>query len=199
MNFATIRAIVILSLGGVGAVAAFFNLDFLDQVWDTNSWTVTMRTQENVKTWEGPRAPVPGTVPANSREMGPQLLNGDGFASVTVGANAGNQIALINAHRDVEMPSDLNEGALYSGAELYEMHCAACHGTGGLGDGGVVQAAPAMTPPSLSGASAVGMTDGEIYAIIRVGRVRMPAYGGRITPDDRWRIVQHVRSLQQGS
>ena len=197
MNFATIRAIVILSLGGIGAGAAFFNLDFLDQ-FGTPTPGPSPCGHRKPEDLGGPRSPVPGTVPANSRELGPQLPNGDGYASVTVGANAGNQIAMITAHRDVEMPAELNEGLVQRRGALRHALCSLSRYRW-PGRRWRRAGCPAMTPPSLTGASAVGLTDGEIYAIIRVGRVRMPAYGGRITPDDRWRIVQHVRSLQQGS
>jgi mono/diheme cytochrome c family protein len=89
------------------------------------------------------------------------------------------------------------------GRTMYDRHCAVCHGVTGAGDGPVV-ARPGEDryPPiarSLLLEAAVGLPDGYIYGIIRVGRGLMPAYGGRITHRERWAIVEYVRTLQRQS
>jgi mono/diheme cytochrome c family protein len=41
------------------------------------------------------------------------------------------------------------------------------------------------------------LTDGELYDVIANGKGTMPAYGARISPEDRWAIVHYIRALQQ--
>jgi mono/diheme cytochrome c family protein len=40
------------------------------------------------------------------------------------------------------------------------------------------------------------MADGEFFEVITYGKNTMPAYGARISPEDRWAIVHYVRALQ---
>ena len=40
------------------------------------------------------------------------------------------------------------------------------------------------------------LTDGELFEVISVGKGTMPAYGARLSPEDRWAIVHYVRALQ---
>ena len=58
-------------------------------------------------------------------------------------------------------------------------------------------------PPSLHDALAPEfarelLTDGHIYTTISLGRGRMPNYS-RITPEDRWNVVNYVRELNGGA
>ena len=79
------------------------------------------------------------------------------------------------------------------GEELYLTYCAVCHGFQGAGDGPVRE----ILPLSLLTAQARGYNDGYIYSMIRYGRGRMPQYGDKIVrPDERWAVVDYVRSLQ---
>ena len=43
--------------------------------------------------------------------------------------------ALPARYRELQNPLKRNIGNLIGGAELYDSHCAACHGTLGIGDG----------------------------------------------------------------
>jgi mono/diheme cytochrome c family protein len=79
------------------------------------------------------------------------------------------------------------------GDTLFHTYCAVCHGPAGAGNG-IVRL---MGAPSLLTARARGYSDGYIYSIIRYGRGVMPRYGDKIVrPDDRWAVVNYVRSLQ---
>ena len=90
--------------------------------------------------------------------------------------------------------------SLQRGEELYNRFCTTCHGPEGWGNG------PVAGPPFGSGpfglvlpiggpsSVAKAFTDGHIYTTISRGRGRMPAYR-RITPEDRWHVVNYVREL----
>ncbi len=85
------------------------------------------------------------------------------------------------------------------GQELYTIYCETCHGRRGMGDGPVSMAGDQQGP--FSGVfplvTAAARSDGYIYNLIRGGGQRMPSYK-RISPEDRWNLVNYVRYLQKG-
>lgn len=84
-----------------------------------------------------------------------------------------------------------------SGKELYEIYCQTCHGQTGVGDGPV---GPYVAAFSLLTPVARNWSDGYLYSIIRYGRAGMPQYGDKIVRrDERWAVVDYVRSLQAAS
>ncbi len=92
-------------------------------------------------------------------------------------------------------PTDLPPVAADRGQKLFGTYCSACHGPVGAGGGTV----PVPATP-LTSAQVVARTDGFIYSYIRYGGVLMPQYGDKITRrEDRWAVVDYVRSLQRGS
>lgn len=93
----------------------------------------------------------------------------------------------------------VNENAaLARGAKVYQSFCAVCHGGAGQGDGAVVMRGyPA--PPPLMGKTALEMTDRQMFDLLTAGRKNMPAYAAQISPEDRWKAIRHVRSMQKGA
>ncbi|MEO8479847.1 MAG: cytochrome c [Gemmatimonadota bacterium] len=86
------------------------------------------------------------------------------------------------------------------GEELFTTYCAACHGQGGAGNSTVSRVAPAMNPPLLTSARVGAFSDGYIYSMVRYGRNLMPPYGDKIVrQDERWAVVDYIRSLQPRS
>lgn len=83
------------------------------------------------------------------------------------------------------------------GRKMYDRFCLVCHGAQGLGDGPIIgEGKYPPIAPNLTLPATVNRADGYIYALIRVGRGLMPAYGQRLTHEERWAIVTHVRALQ---
>ena len=81
------------------------------------------------------------------------------------------------------------------GAEVYNTYCAVCHAAQGTGyeDASVKE----MLALSLVSVQARAFTDGYLYSMVRYGRGRMPPYGDKIPRiDERWAVVDYVRSLQ---
>ncbi len=87
---------------------------------------------------------------------------------------------------------------LARGARVYQSFCAVCHGGAGMGDGPVV-ARGYPAPPPLNGETSLKMTDGEMFDLITAGRKNMPAYAAQVAPEDRWKAIRYVRSLQKGA
>lgn len=127
--------------------------------------------------------PLPGVVVRGTRAF----AFGDG---VEEAARAG---------RELVNPVDGTDAAvLERGAAVYGVYCAVCHDASGSGAGPVV-ARGMLPPPSLSGARAMAMRDGEMFHVITRGQGNMPSYAAQVSFDDRWRAVAWVRRLQQES
>ncbi|HSJ26029.1 MAG TPA: cytochrome c [Longimicrobiales bacterium] len=146
-----------------------------------------MRNTPSFDPYANPLPPAPGSVPFESPSgpaLPPLAATQQALEAWAAGPWGQNPYAADDAV------------VLATGQVMYERHCAVCHGVGGGGDGPLV--GPTLFPlmPSLIAAPATGLSDGYVYAVIRAGRGLMPAYGTRITHDERWAIVTYVNSLQ---
>lgn len=99
------------------------------------------------------------------------------------------------AAKVLKNPAPATRDSLASGKVHYENYCVVCHGPKGHGDGPV--ASKFATPANLTLPMYVKMPDGLIYGIIRNGGANMPRQGDALYPNDRWDIVNYVRSLQK--
>jgi cytochrome c553 len=88
-------------------------------------------------------------------------------------------------------PFSMDPSAATIGAQLYlSYNCLDCHGVDGSG---------AMGPSLADGRWRFGGTPSEVFESIYQGRPDgMPAWGGRISDVDIWRLVAYVRSLEVG-
>ncbi len=81
-----------------------------------------------------------------------------------------------------------------TGQRLFGIYCTPCHGPGGKGDGLVAPKfipPPDLTHPSIQ----TQRTDGYIQHVIGTGGAIMPAYGEALSAEERWHVVNFVRSL----
>jgi mono/diheme cytochrome c family protein len=133
-------------------------------------WKHDMADQQSLRTATSPRPPAAGTVPVSGelpidRTVAERVLN--------------NPIA--------------GAGTTDSGRALYGSYCSPCHGVGGIGNGPVARFF--LPPGDLSSAAVQQHTDGWIYATITNGTARMPRQGTELSPQERWEIVNVVRSF----
>ena len=86
--------------------------------------------------------------------------------------------------------------ATASGKKLYQAVCAVCHGPKGKGDG---IAATGLTPKPANLTSVVVQlqTDGAIFWKIEQGRTPMPSYKTAIPEQNRWQIINYIRTLKK--
>jgi mono/diheme cytochrome c family protein len=75
---------------------------------------------------------------------------------------------------------------------LYMLHCAACHGGGGRGDGPM---ATGLTVPDLTEESTRAKPDEALLEKIRLGGAGMPAFGGTISPDGMIALLELIRGM----
>lgn len=79
------------------------------------------------------------------------------------------------------------------GGELYRTTCQVCHGPEGRGDGPVGQVFD-PSPVDLNDAYTQDQADGQIFFTLTRGRVAMPFYRDTLSQQDRWDVINFLRS-----
>lgn len=121
------------------------------------------------------------------------------YAISTVPDRALNQTL---AGKELVNPIEPNEESLIKGKNLYNMYCTVCHGESGAGDGHLFTNGlfPAK-PTSLVDNYVQDKPDGEIYFVITAGSISglMGPHGIQVSPDERWMIINYIRSLKNNN
>jgi high-affinity iron transporter len=85
------------------------------------------------------------------------------------------------------------------GAQLFAEHCTACHGTGGRGDGALVQSGEIATPPPdfTNPATASVQRPADWFATITNGRIQnlMPPWRDSLTEAERWAVAMYTYTM----
>ena len=77
----------------------------------------------------------------------------------------------------------------------YSTHCQSCHGERGDGKGERAEKL-SIAPSDFTDAHAMGqLTDGELFWKISHGRRPMPAFQNKLTEQERWQLVDYIRTL----
>jgi mono/diheme cytochrome c family protein len=88
-----------------------------------------------------------------------------------------------------------NDSAMHENAKiLYTNYCSPCHGAKGNGDGfagGTLNPKPAVH----TSAFVQSESDGSLYYKMSEGRKVMPAYKVVLTENERWELVNYIRTL----
>jgi len=148
-----------------------------------------MHYQPSYRSQEGPRLlPPPDSVPVTGKELD--------FVS-------------LEEYRSLKRPEQPHDPA--RSAELYRVNCVVCHGVGLRGDGPIVEMMESGPfPADLLAPVTRNATDGELFAFItrggrqglaatergRPSRSPMPEFRNLLTEDERWQLVQYLRSRQ---
>ena len=122
------------------------------------------------------------------------------FAAMPAGTvpRTGGELALPREEREAAAkrpnPVKATSESVAAGKELFLIYCAVCHGADGKGGGPV--ASKFVPPPDLAHPSIQkGRSDGYMQHVIGTGGAVMPAYGEALSPQERWQIVNFLRSL----
>ena len=91
-------------------------------------------------------------------------------------------------------PGVVSHQPIESGASLFRINCAHCHGTQGRGDGPVA-AFLKERPANLKGEEVGAMSEGAIYRVLTNGKDMMPSFQGELSAEERLRVARFVRSL----
>ena len=101
------------------------------------------------------------------------------------------------AGRELKNPFEATPSNLARGRQVFETICYVCHGLKGEGDGPIIGRFP--NPPSLMAARAKGFADGRIFHVITRGQGIMPSHAVQVLADDRWRVILHLRQMQEAA
>jgi len=81
-----------------------------------------------------------------------------------------------------------------SGADLYKTKCAMCHGADGKAETG---AGRAMGAIPFKAPDMVKLTSEQMFAAIKNGKAKMPAYGSQLNDGQIHELVMYIRTLQK--
>jgi mono/diheme cytochrome c family protein len=96
------------------------------------------------------------------------------------------------SRRKNPIPTDGN--SIAAGKTVYAKECFSCHGVTGKGDGPAARALP-KSPGDLSDPKMWEQTDGALFWKITTGKVPMPYYEKLLTEEQRWNVVNYIRTL----
>ncbi|MEO6832167.1 MAG: cytochrome c [Chitinophagaceae bacterium] len=100
------------------------------------------------------------------------------------------------AFRSVKNPIAGNAASITSAKAIYTSTCAPCHGKKGRGDG---PAAIALNPKpaDYTAASIQAETDGSLFWKMTTGRGAMQSYKATLTDQQRWGLVNYIRTFRK--
>ena len=152
----------------------------------SKEWFAQMKEQPAVQALEGvqPLVPPDGTVPVGGIE--PRIDS-------PVPAFSPQAQALVN-------PVRATKTSVERGKQVYTVYCSVCHGADGMSNPaqnlvarrfaeGGMPPTPLLAVPAYS--------DGFLFTKIRYGKPGMPGYP-QIPPEDRWHVVNYLRTLIKG-
>ncbi len=86
--------------------------------------------------------------------------------------------------------------ATKKGKKMFIQLCVICHGAKGKGDG-IAGMALNPKPTNFNSEAFNNQTDGAIFWKISEGNAPMPAYKDLISDDERWQLINYIRTLKK--
>ncbi len=183
-----------------------------------NTWDSASVFQR--KELSGPHLPVNGTIPRGyAAYVGADATQYDQIHNMLRGLANPNSIAIpVNGHvpyhysdteeertrasqEIVNNPFPITAAGLAKGQELYNIHCAICHGEKGDGLGYLVSeenpnAKYPAAPANFLQDTFYNSTNGRFYHSIMYGKNVMGSYADKLGFEERWQVIHYIRSLQ---
>jgi mono/diheme cytochrome c family protein len=94
----------------------------------------------------------------------------------------------------VTNPIASNAASIEAGKAIYKKSCIDCHGPKGKGDG-PKSADLDKNPQDFTKAEFQNQSDGSLFWKITEGRKPMPSFKGDLSKDQRWQVINYVRTL----
>ena len=98
-------------------------------------------------------------------------------------------------------PVPITAAGLNRGKGLYDTYCGLCHGKTGNGQGFLVseenpEAKYPAQPANFLKDEFIGSSEGRYYYAIMYGKNVMGSYADKLSYEERWEVIHHIRSLQ---
>ena len=103
--------------------------------------------------------------------------------------------AILSPAADLHNPVIPGAASLAQGKALFAIHCALCHGETPANPG-PVGAKLQPPPPGLDSGLLKERSDSHLFNAISNGYGRMPPFKEKLTPQERWRLVNFLRTRQ---
>ena len=130
---------------------------------------IWMDDQQSYKPYEAPvLAPPVGAVPITGREV-------------------------VSQESELKNPVPATAASLTKGKALFETNCVMCHGQTSA-ERGPVGKKLVPPPPGLDHDMVKGLNDSTIFKAITFGFGRMPAFQDKLMPQERWNLVNFLRT-----
>jgi mono/diheme cytochrome c family protein len=100
---------------------------------------------------------------------------------------------LVSRDAELKNPGAPTAAGLAQGKALFDTNCAMCHGQTAE-DRGLVGKKLVPPPPGLDRNMVKGLSDSAIFKAITFGFGRMPALRDKLTPEERWSLVNFLRT-----
>lgn len=187
---------------------------YYNNTWDSASVKL-------LKDLSNPKLPVAGTVPrgyAGIHYAKGASARSDMMETLTGASGMSVQGTPLNGHvpyyyKDTEderlrataeiisNPFPITENGLARGELLYDINCGICHGEKGDGNGYLVdEANPNAVYPAAPANFLIGefptATNGRYYHAIMYGKNVMGGYADKLSYEERWQVIHHIRALQ---
>ncbi len=130
---------------------------------------IWMDDQQSCKPFKAPvLAPPSGAVPVTGRET-------------------------VSQESELQNPVPPTIASLQEGKDLFETNCMICHGQTSA-ERGPVGKKLVPPPPGLEPEMVKGLSDSTIFKAITFGFGRMPVFQDKLTPRERWNLVNFLRT-----
>ncbi|RYE01412.1 MAG: cytochrome c [Sphingobacteriales bacterium] len=130
--------------------------------------------------------PVPGSI-----------ARGDAFPFALPAGDSG--YAMAATYKSPAQPASITPAQAKEAQRLYQINCAICHGTALDGNGPLWKGGDGpfpAAPRNLTDDYTKKLSDGQIYHVITYGKGQMGSYASQVHPEQRWWIINYIRSKQ---
>jgi mono/diheme cytochrome c family protein len=96
---------------------------------------------------------------------------------------------------ELKNPVPTSDASVTQGKALFETNCLICHGQTSA-ERGPVGKKLVPPPPGLDHEMVKGLSDSTIFKAVTFGFGRMPSFQDKLTPQERWDLVNFLRTRQ---
>lgn len=97
--------------------------------------------------------------------------------------------------KGLKNPVPATGSALIAGKRIYQEHCQSCHGGDGDGRGERAENLSATPMDFTNAAKMANVTDGELFWVTTTGHRPMPAFEKKLSEQERWQVVDYLRTF----